>query len=413
MSRIGNDIDKLLNIQGQVRDYDFTKKALRMLKSVVSSEDFGENDSEVIFQYLFSTVETVSFCDFLKRYVYERSGIKEPYSSVSDADYQAIITEAFRDNRCPSSLRESKKKVSAVAKGWLHMDYVHRDSVFLCGFALQMTEKDVSEFLTKVIREQDFAYSEPREIIFWYCYKNRLPFAKAARLLQMYEELDANAGDISPEAVNAGSRLMPGRNEKVPEIHTEEDLKEYLKQLKRSRSVYLTKEKAFYIFCGYVQKAKLVIAGLYNSEAPERRTKKEVYSEKDITSSDIEHVLCNGIPVKGKGDLEKLAASKLNRAFQSYRFTRQRLDNLLAKKCPVDRYDLMTLVFFICSQEMADLAPAQRYENFLRDMNKIYRECGMMSVYPVNPYEAFILLCLLSESPFATFSEVWEMSYEG
>ena len=33
-------------------------------------------------------------------------------------------------------------------------------------------------------------------------------------------------------------------------------------------------------------------------------------------------------------------------------------------------------------------------------------------IYIVNPYECFILMCLLTDCPLAVFSEIWEMSYE-
>ena len=37
---------------------------------------------------------------------------------------------------------------------------------------------------------------------------------------------------------------------------------------------------------------------------------------------------------------------------------------------------------------------------------------GMMSLYPVNPYEAFILMCIVSDDPLDTFAAVCEKSYE-
>ena len=42
----------------------------------------------------------------------------------------------------------------------------------------------------------------------------------------------------------------------------------------------------------------------------------------------------------------------------------------------------------------------------------VAQEAGMMSLYPVNPYEAFILMCIVSDDPLDTFAAVWEKSYE-
>ena len=41
-------------------------------------------------------------------------------------------------------------------------------------------------------------------------------------------------------------------------------------------------------------------------------------------------------------------------------------------------------------------------------MNDVYRQ----TLY-ANPYEAFILMCLLTEMPLLTYYDVWEKSYGG
>ena len=35
----------------------------------------------------------------------------------------------------------------------------------------------------------------------------------------------------------------------------------------------------------------------------------------------------------------------------------------------------------------------------------------MGPLYPVNPYENFMMTCMLSDDPVGTFSDVWELSY--
>ena len=42
----------------------------------------------------------------------------------------------------------------------------------------------------------------------------------------------------------------------------------------------------------------------------------------------------------------------------------------------------------------------------------ILKKCGMSEIYIVNPYECFLLMCLLTDCPLAVFSEIWEKSYE-
>ena len=45
-------------------------------------------------------------------------------------------------------------------------------------------------------------------------------------------------------------------------------------------------------------------------------------------------------------------------------------------------------------------------------INEILKNCGMAAIYPVNPYESFILMALLSQDPFVVYSEVLELSYQ-
>ena len=53
-----------------------------------------------------------------------------------------------------------------------------------------------------------------------------------------------------------------------------------------------------------------------------------------------------------------------------------------------------------------------RFTEFVEETNDLLADAGMMTLYPVNPYEAFILMCIVSEDPLDTFAVVWEKSYE-
>ena len=61
-------------------------------------------------------------------------------------------------------------------KGWLGASCVKRQTVFLLGFGLRMQVEDVSDFLVKVIKEEDFNFYDKDEVIFWYCYKNQMDY---------------------------------------------------------------------------------------------------------------------------------------------------------------------------------------------------------------------------------------------
>ena len=46
------------------------------------------------------------------------------------------------------------------------------------------------------------------------------------------------------------------------------------------------------------------------------------------------------------------------------------------------------------------------------EIQEILKKCGMSEIYIVNPYECFLLMCLLTDCPLAVFADIWEMSYE-
>ena len=47
-----------------------------------------------------------------------------------------------------------------------------------------------------------------------------------------------------------------------------------------------------------------------------------------------------------------------------------------------------------------------------KQIQEILARCEMSEIYIVNPYECFLLMCLLTDCPLAVFSEIWEKSYE-
>ena len=159
-----------------------------------------------------------------------------------------------------------------------------------------------------------------------------------------------------------------------------------------------------------MENAKEIIADIYNRDA-EEANKKQKWNAEKITPGDVEKIICSGIPMNENGNLKRMSASLLQKQFQQYRNSRQRIDGILKGKLPVERFDILTLNFFIYSQREEQSAE-ERCRGFVKNTNAILRGCGMLEIYPVNPYETYILICLLSECPLAIYSDIWELSYQ-
>lgn len=371
-----------LDFSRTVRDFDFTRKAMQGISRVVSSDDFEDMDVDAIFDYLLNEMEVVVFRDYLKRYIYERAGMKDPFSRVPDETYLDIIVDSFEQNRAPVSLTPTSVKRRAMVKRWLDQDSVNRQTVFALGFGLRMTAGDVSDFLTKVIKEFDFDDLDPWECVCRFCYSKNLPYAKAVSLMNG----EADPGD--PE---------------------EKELADKIASLKQREKDH-TQDRRAQAFRSVYQECQQLVAGLYQEEN-DAGDGSRIWRPEDIGPSDIEKVLCDGIPVTSGGNRMKMSSSLLNRQFRQKRITRQRLDLLLKGELEIERYDLITLQFLICSQK-EDEDPRKRCLMYIDQVNNILTGCGMQAVYPANPYEAFVLMCLLTEMPLLTYYDVWEKSYE-
>ena len=105
-----------------LQDYEYTKRSNR----VVSSKQFERMDSETIFQYLSKEMEIVSFGDYLRRYIYERAGITEPFQQITEEYYADYLTESFSMNRAPHSFTPVRSHWGNIVRRWLRSGSVKR-----------------------------------------------------------------------------------------------------------------------------------------------------------------------------------------------------------------------------------------------------------------------------------------------
>lgn len=385
-----------------VKDFEFTRKAAQRFRQVVSLDAFEDEDADVIFHYLYKEMELVSFGDHLKRYIYERAGLEEPFGEVTQDIYRDIVVESFKETYTPKSMNPTSTKLSSLVNNWLNQASVKRETVFLLGFGLKMTTEDVSDFLTRVLREQDFDFRNPDEVIYWYCYFHQFGYHKAEEYKEKYQKLAPEENNQQAAMIYRGGLCLD----------TEEQLFSYLAYVKSGCDDPMSeKSQAFQEFMMLYQHAREIIAAMYQKDE-EEKGRDRLWKPQDITPSDVEKVICSGIPINKMGNLKKMSASILAKHFSQKRFSRQRITSILNHKIPVERFDLITLEFFIVSQEMAEDDPYERYHHFLEEIQPILQNCGMSEIYIVNPYECFLLMCLLTDCPLAVFADIWEMSYE-
>jgi len=378
---------------------NFTRRSEDAFYDTVDLADFIDKDAEIIFEYLKSKIRLIPFSDYLKRYIYIKSGMSEDFKSINIQDYQHIIIDSFADNYTPKSFTETSAKISALTKNWLTQASVNRSTVFLLGYGLNMKVDDVSDFLTKALRERDFDFKNPAEVIHWYCFKNGYKYPKSVALKRQYDESPASEIEHSDNTMGARNTIQG--------IKDDDTLLQYLAKFKSDNHNKRISATVYRQFLQLYEKSRIVIAKLYSNDLYKDKT----WTAADITESDVEKIICNGIPFNSSGNLEKMSASRLAKHFSNKRFRRQHISELLSQKTAIDRFDLITLNFFLFSQD-EEYNNKKRYIVFANDTNSILEECMMGELYVTNPYECFLLMCILSDSPLATYAEVWEKSFE-
>ena len=383
--------------EASAKAYNFTITAIKEFYDTIESDQFRDAEGDTIYEYLTKVMELVSFKEQLKRYIYETSGTKEAYSEV---DYGALMLDAFEKNDCMAG--KPKKELKRQINRWLNAETIKRENLFLIGFGLDMDDKMLTKFLTLVLKESDFDFNDPKEVIFWHCRHTGKTYQTAMSMLEDYEHLEQK------EPVRADHRWQALQTMPKMYLGMEDQLWTYLHYLKflqiadrkatKSREMF---EKMYL----RVQQAVADYMNYYPNEfAPVTRSE-------DINPAQIENILYTGVAVSDNGNLKAFAA--LKKQFKSKRLSRVRISGLLAGKT-MERFDLITMIFLVyaVNEEKLSEPEGTRFTEFVEETNNLLAEAGMMALYPVNPYEAFILMCIVSSDPLDTFAVVWEKSYE-
>ena len=422
----------------QENEYSVTIKAKRIVSDVQTTPEYQEDDSSAIYQML-KNLEPIDFSYYLKRYLYRAAGYRESFEQVPLDDYILTMTEAFSARGVPVSMTPASTRPKAAFKKWLTQKVVSRETVILLGFGLDMSLEDIHAFLTKALQENTLNPKDPVETVCWYCVKNHLGYYHFRRLLSAYEALPGSA-DTGREISRTGTSIL--RTE-VNDIQDEKSLMKYLNQMRRIDGRSKQSVEARSLFMRMYDEARELIAGLYNHTEEDRTEvmldrlkdqlsrndrlyeeqkaeqiasfseRKRKWAKEDITPVDFEEVLFAAVPKDRNGNLLPMKQSALNEQFKGKRLNRQHIQNVIDGSAPISRYDLATMSFFVISQKMdPEASGSRRRQVFIDDTNAMLDRCGMGQLYEANPYEAFLMICMLTDYPLGTYADVWEYSYE-
>ena len=343
----------------------WTENDWEALESIEGSAETLETDEQIIYDFATDERVEVSFEKMLRRYLckkWQPLGETDP-AKVSDEAFKKLIFDEFNRTHTPFSFRETTRKTNSIIKSWLNAKTVHRDTVFLLGFGLDMDVEDVSMFLTEGIRKHDFDMTNAREAAYRHCYENHLPLSAVDEMTldeTLYEE-------TTTESITSGC------------------YRDLLNRAKTTASSILSDDVLF--------------PGMDAKE------------EKDITAADLEKILSSGTPLTETGNLVSADLSKLAGDITRKRVTRQRISRLESGKASVERDDLLTMLFFEYSQR-DDLESGARCRAFVEEMNSILRKCSFAELQRNEMFDTFLMMCLKTDCPLTVYGDIFERSYQ-
>ncbi len=425
-----------MKINETINELEFTTRANELFYDTVDHPNFHSEDQILIYRTLLAKVKPVRFGDYLRRYIYRRAQWTGDFSDIPIKDYLDVLCEEFGKHNTPASFTPTKASLRNLAKNWLEQQTVSRNVVLLLGFGFTMSVEDVDNFLFKGLHEVQLNSKDPVEAICCYCYAHGYGYAKYEELWEQYVHQRRTMDALLDSTLHLQSMLR--------QIHTDRQLMEYLaclplpnEAVRQSMAVRRQFNRLYTKACGIVASlmtqsaadtarinaARMEDALSYNARLSNeqklemvRREKSRyhTFSPSEIGPGDLEQVLFAAIPRDKHGNMLPMKASALTNQFSGKRLTRQHITRALTGEEQITRYDLLTLHFFVFVHEL-DQYPSihERYRAFVDSANQMLLRSGMGEYYVVNPYECFLLMCIIAQDPLGTFSDVWELSYQG
>lgn len=395
--------------------FNVTYRADEGFFDFLESNAFKEKPSDEIFRFLSDRVKLTPFSTYLKRLLFQKAEFSGSYEDVDDEDYRDFLISSFRMNNVPASFKSASTKISAAAKNWLKAAIVSRETVFLLGFGLKLSSAEVSDLLTKGLNESKIYYRNSFEAICSYCYENGFSYSKMRelndKLIRSGNNLTGEQGEtvqigtLVRRAVDDDELLKIIRDYKLDpfNLNSQTARKEF-DRLYAICSEIITTRKKF-------EDDEWDISSITAKRKLTDSIKKKLQGKPDVSVSDIEKALNTGTPIDDNGNLVRFSDSVLCESFRKKRMTRSHINDILLGKEPVDRFDLITMQFFISSYTDYDKPNNARWFSFVEKCNEMLSKCSMGQLYNANPYDVFLQMCMLTDVPMATYDDILEMSY--
>lgn len=443
---------------------EYTLKAEVKLRTVEENEQLqkaiksGDQSSfDDIMKHMLD--QRLTWGAHIKRYIYEKaySGKKDmKMKDLSREEMEQFIYDAFEENGMknrgsihPGTATTLKSQLGR----WLDspVEKISRDTCFLFAFGLNMSEVDVSYMLQNVLRKADFNAKDYKEAIYYYCLCNNYKYKSTKNPKEM-------SGAKSPEQCKSVEDWL----EKYEQLEVSYRYKEPLQTYILVDSLReITEDVSPTAFVRYLEKLKRQSEDNKNSNTAKRILKEKLnsllywLSPKEYILSEeksISDYAYDMLRQKEEAvDLGKLVSALLTIPTEDIQLSLQ-LDELVRediirfpswteesltkkiyeKTTHVSREDILIATFLVemmefekrLKEETEGQLPGKQslkegkstYQKrkawFIQEANWALEESGFCEMYLLNPFELFLVSCLLQNKPMEYFLAAWK-SYRG
>lgn len=421
----------------------FTQEARDFIFGEDADWDF-QNISSPALQRKIMDVETRSFADYIRKYIYWKV-FKEQgrnFENIKHAEYVSVAKQAFIDNNMINRM-----SAESIRKQFSNNSYeVKRKTVYLWAFGLNMSVEEVAELFRKGARMQDFHFRNPYEIICYYCLKKiECNYDDVERLMDTYINGIKQGLKIFDNSAKKEARYTSDYRHIFEQINDENALMNELFVLtidlfgkdanlndliiKDMQEGNISSKSAKEVFdeliddykknvlreLGEKREGKLTLLEEDDGNVLERDKKEKKWVKKtsiaaisdralymSISEIDIQEVdeIANKVWIDDFWKLEKRWMHKIDR---NYFPEKSKSD------AKITREDIITFVFLNYyngsyesdSKKDSIQCDFADFKDIVNDY--LWRRCNMQPFYLPNPYESFIAICIESEDPVETF----------
>ena len=292
----------------------------------------------------------------------------------------------------------------------LNVYNVDRETMFLFALGFGMSDIDTSYFLTHILRQPDFNPRSADEFIYYYCLKNDKDKIYNGEYKGFEGVFLAKKKLFYSETVIQETKFHETAwyQDRMENCSNDDEFMERLNSINRTDNSRTTRDE----FKAMLWNINTIVQDIrnydqYHDNAPEPNVEELLRGLQNRTAT-------------GEIPFDKDVIKEI--PFPNY-WNRDNISNMLTLAAPVTRKNLLTACYIPAALEKEQMLTEEVAETWdfmeikelfeLDEAQGILEKCGMEgTINASDPYEFFLLLCLVSEKPYSYFMNSWKFWHD-